>query len=132
MYLVSIFEKDRVVEASLGGRVTADEICTLAQEISETFEDFSNRPFSLLLDYSRAKRFDAISLQALNELKDLAFEFGAVQVVSVASVESERTLHQTSRLQMVLEGRVKFVPAGYEHRALESYSGKTLELRKVA
>jgi hypothetical protein len=117
MYLVSVFEKDGLVEASLGGRVTADEICVLAEEISDLFEDLSDQPFSLLLDYSRAKRFDPNSLQALNELKDLAFEYGAAQIVSVAPDEGERTLHQTSRLQMVLEGREKFVPAGSELRA---------------
>ena len=132
MYLVSFFEKDRVIEASLGGRVTADEISVLAGEISDTFEEMSDKPFSLLLDYSRAKRFDSKSLQALNELKDLAFEYGVAQIVSVASDEGERTLHQTSRLQMVLEGREKFVPAGYEQRALASFVEQPLQVRKAA
>jgi hypothetical protein len=127
MYLVSIFEKDGVVEASLGGRVTANEICVLAQEISETFEELSDQPFSLLLDYSRAKRFDPKSLQALNELKDLAFEYGVAQIVSVAPDEGERTLHQTSRLQQVLEGREKFVPAGTEHRLLAAEHTRQLQ-----
>ena len=114
MYLVSVFEKEGVIEASLGGRVSADEICVLAGEISDRFEHVDAQQMSLLLDYSRAKRFDPKAFQALNELKDLAFDYGVLQIVSVISDEAERTTHQSSRLQMVLEGRESFVDAGKE------------------
>jgi ABC-type transporter Mla MlaB component len=114
MYLVSVFERDGLVEASLGGRVTADEIAVLAEEMADTLEEMSSKPFSLLLDYSRAKRMDPATMHALHELKDLAFEYGAVHITSIASDEGERTLHQTNRLQNVLEGRERYVVAGGE------------------
>jgi hypothetical protein len=119
MYLISVFEKEGIVEASLGGRVSADEICVLAGEISDRFEQMDAEGMSLLLDYSRAKRFDPKAFQALNELKDLALDYGVVQIVSVISDEAERTTHQSSRLQMVLEGRESFVPAGGELSLLQ-------------
>jgi len=98
--------------------VSADEICVLAGEISDKFEQMEMGNMSLLLDYSRAKRFDPKAFQALNELKDLALDFGVVQIVSVISDEAERATHQSSRLQMVLEGKESYVPAGGELAAL--------------
>lgn len=120
MYLVSFFEKEGILEASLGGRVSADEICVLAGEISDRFEQMDAQGMSLLLDYSRAKRFDPKAFQALNELKDLALDYGVLQIVSVISDEAERATHQTSRLQMVLEGRESYVDAGKELDLLQA------------
>jgi len=132
MYLVSIFEKDGIVEASLGGRVTADEIGVLAEEMSEAFEEMYDQPFSLLLDYSRAKQFDSQTLHALNELKDLALEFGVAQIVSVAKDEGERTSHQTCRLQQVLEGKEKFVAPGSESKFIWAHQEQIQQIRRVA
>lgn len=108
MYLVSVFEKDNVIEASLGGRVTAEEIVVLAEEMTEILGD-ADRPFQLLLDYSRAKRMDTEAMQALNEMKDLAHELGISTITSVAADDHERAYHQTYRLQQVLEGTERYV-----------------------
>src|SRR5687768_5671427 len=45
MYLVSLFEEEAVVEASLGGRVTADEARVFGEELIEMLESFGGKPF---------------------------------------------------------------------------------------
>lgn len=109
MYLVSLFEQEAIVEASLGGRVTADEIRVFGEELSELLETFEGRTYSMLLDFSKAKRLDSEAIVALAEVKDQCFEVGANEIVSVTVDEHDAVTHQSLRLQQVLEGRERFV-----------------------
>jgi hypothetical protein len=115
MYLVSLYEKDAVVEASLGGRVTADEIRVFAEELIELVAVLENRPFQMLLDYSKTKQIDVETAYALSEVKDRCFEAGAFHIITVAD-DQDLIHHQTMRLQQVLEGREQFVGDPLEAR----------------
>ncbi len=114
MYLVSVIEDQSVIEASLGGRVDAVEMKTFAEELEELFED-QNGPFYLLLDYSKAGNFDASTTRALGDLKDKAFENGALKVYSVPQEISDIEEHVATNIQNVLEGREEFLM--YAHQA---------------
>ncbi len=108
MYLVSLFEREGIVEASLGGRVTADEVRVFGEELLELLETFEERSFSLLLDFSRAKRLDHSAVCALGMVKDQCFGAGASEIVSVPCDEHDLVSHQSTRLQFVLEGKERF------------------------
>jgi hypothetical protein len=109
MYLVSLYENEGVVEASLGGRVTADEVRVFGDELVELLSQLAEGPFEVLLDHSRARRMDAETVMALSDVKDALIEQGATMIWSIASDDSDRAMHQTVRLQHVLEGIETFV-----------------------
>lgn len=115
MYLVSVLDDQPVIEASLGGRVDLLEMKTFAEDLEDMFRDWSGQPFYLLLDYSKAATFDGKTREALNALKEKAFEQGAVKVFSVPHEDSELDEHVSGRMQQVLEGREEFLL--YAHQA---------------
>lgn len=123
MYLVSLYEKEGIVEASLGGRVTADEVKVFGDELIELLAHMGDRPFEVLLDHSRARRMDADTVIALSDVKDGLLASGATMIWSIAADESDRAAHQTLRLQHVLEGNETFVSepsqAKFQPRAQE-------------
>jgi hypothetical protein len=129
MYLISLYERDLAAETSLGGRVSADEIRALAEESQELFECFCGRPFSVLLDYSKANKLDWEACTALNALKDAWFEMGADKVYSVPPNREELVAHQTDRLQTVLEGREEFLS---DSCAVDLVGAVPTTLRRVA
>ena len=109
MYLVSLYEKEAIVEASLGGRITADEVRVFGDELMELLGHLGDQPFEVLLDHSRAKSMDADSVVALSDVKDSLLAAGATMIWSIAADDSDRAAHQTVRLQHVLEGNETFV-----------------------
>ena len=109
MYLVSLYEKEAIVEASLGGRVTADEVRVFGDELIELLGHLDDQPFEVLLDHSRARRMDADTVVALSDVKDALIALGATMIWSIAADDSDRAAHQTVRLQHVLEGIETFV-----------------------
>ena len=109
MYLVSVFEDQPVIEASLGGRVDIIEMRTLVEELEELFQDLNGEPFYLLLDYSKAIRFDDSTATIFDTMKDAALEMGAAKVFSVPHETSEIDEHVAPRLQNVLEGKEEFL-----------------------
>ena len=109
MYLVSLYEKEGIVEASLGGRVTADEVKVFGDELSELLNHLGGQPFEVLLDHSRSRRMDAEAVLALSDVKDSLIASGATMIWSIAIDDSDRAVHQTVRLQHVLEGIESFV-----------------------
>ena len=109
MYLVSLYEKEGIVEASLGGRVTADEVRVFGEELMELLDHLEDQPFEVLLDHSRARRMDAETVVALSDVKDDLLAAGALTIWCIAADDSDRAAHQTVRLQHVLEGRESFV-----------------------
>jgi hypothetical protein len=116
MYLVSVLDDQPVIEASLGGRVDLVEMKIFAEELEDLFSDWNGQPFYLLLDYSKANVFDTKTTDALNALKETAFEFGAAKVFSVPQEESELEEHVSARLQTVLEGKEEFLAYAYQAR----------------
>lgn len=120
MYLMSWNESDARIEASLGGRVTSEEMQVFAGEVEEIVASFEGRTFDLLIDYSRAKEFDRESILTLRAMKDRCLAAGAAQIVSVARDEDQLTRETSDRLTLVLEGRERFVleaPWGIEEAA---------------
>lgn len=127
MYLVSVFDDQPVIEASLGGRVDMVEIKTFSEEVAELFEEWNGQPFYLLLDYSKASKFDKSMDGVLDELKQKAFDNGAAKVFSVPQETTEIEDHISSHLQNVLEGKeeylafasqARFAPLSTQHIAL--------------
>jgi hypothetical protein len=120
MYLVTLFENESMVEASLGGRVTADEMRVFADELNDLLETFEGRPFNLMLDYSKAACFDHEAVATLSAIKDQCLEVGASKIVSIPRNENDMVLHTSERLQHVLEGREEFVadPAAVQFPAI--------------
>ena len=107
MYLVSYLENERLIEASLGGRVTAEEVRVFGEEIIEVLEIFG--PSNILLDYSRALAMDNNSLSTLSLMKDLFLQSGAKQIVSVPCNEHDLARHTSHRLHEVIDGKEAFV-----------------------
>jgi hypothetical protein len=116
MYLVSVIDDQPVIEASLGGRIDLVEIKTFAEEVEELFEDWNGESFYLLLDYSKASRFDKSMEAVLDRLKETAFEFGAAKVFSVPQEDTELEEHVSSRIQNVLEGKEEFLETAFQAR----------------
>ncbi|RYG23628.1 hypothetical protein EON82_13445 [bacterium] len=109
MYLVSLYENEGIVEASLGGRVTADEVRVFGEELMELLDHMPEGSFEVVLDHSRARRMDAETVMALSDVKDELIQNGASMIWSIAADDSDRAMHQTVRLQHVLEGTENFV-----------------------
>lgn len=126
MYLVSLYEKEGIVEASLGGRVTADEIKVFGEELMELLDHLEDQPFEVLLDHSRARRMDAETVVALSDVKDDLLAAGAITIWCIAADDSDRATHQTVRLQHVLEGRESFVAEPAQAR----FRPKAQEIRR--
>jgi hypothetical protein len=116
MYLVSVLDDQPVIEASLGGRVDLVEMKIFAEELEDLFSDWNGQPFYLLLDYSKATVFDTKTTDALNALKEIAFESGAAKVFSVPQEETELEEHVSARMQTVLEGKEEFLAYAYQAR----------------
>lgn len=115
MYLVSFYERQGFVEASLGGRVSAQEIKVFGEELMELLDGYGGQ-FELLLDHSKAKRLDADAVGALADVKDQCLSRGATRIVSVPIDEQDRLAHESARLQNVLEGSELFVMDGSRYQ----------------
>jgi hypothetical protein len=109
MYLVSWSEEQHILEASLGGRVTIEEMAVFTEEIREVIDMVNEQPFLLVLDYSRSRSFDHQTDGLLADLKDFCLEHGAEKVVSVVRDAEEVAPLVTANIQKVLEGKEQFV-----------------------
>ena len=109
MYLITWNDKDCVLEASLGGRVTFEEALVVYEELQEIVGDLGGQPYLLVLDYSKAKGFDADTENVVGDIRDFCLSKGAEKVVSVVRDEDEIPLMTGWRLQNVLEGVEDFV-----------------------
>ncbi|HMS56067.1 MAG TPA: hypothetical protein PKA27_11770 [Fimbriimonadaceae bacterium] len=109
MYLISWDEEEAKIEASLGGKVTADEMEVFAEELLDVIESMSDRAPLVVLDASKAKDFDRASGEAFSGCKDLLLTNGATKVVTIARDETDMLSQTSERLQFVLEGREEFV-----------------------
>ena len=105
MYLLSWKNQESRLEASLGGRVTLEEIKAFADELRDLMEDIPEVRFLVVLDASRIRPLDAESNYALSCVKDYCLERGADRVVTIARDEDDRARIVADRLQVVLEGR---------------------------
>lgn len=109
MYLVTWDEHEAKIEASLGGRVTVEEMAVFAEELKAVVEEFEDQPYLLMFDYSRAKSFDLKATDVLMSLKDFCLETGAAKIVSVVRDEEDLAQHTHCRLMTTLEGKEQFV-----------------------
>lgn len=114
MYLVSWIEEQGTVEASLGGRVTVEEMYVFAEELRDVVAEFGEKPYTLTIDHSRAKPFDVATQQMLTELKDECLNGRAQQVVSIVHDEDALAQLTHERLQPILEGREQVAMAAID------------------
>lgn len=109
MYLLSIKDDETVLEASLGGRVDADEVRVMAEELTELFENSDSSVSYVLIDYSKAKAMDSTALGELGSIKQWLLNSGVSKIVNVARDEDQRIDHTGYWMQGVLEGQEEFV-----------------------
>ncbi|MBI3721981.1 MAG: hypothetical protein HY248_05450 [Fimbriimonas ginsengisoli] len=103
MYLVDVIEAEGLVEASLGGRVTAEEMKVFGQALATSLQTLVGQR-RLFLDTSRAKELAREALAVLCEAKDRCLGLGDVKIVSLVRDSSDDVRQTTQRLQAVLEG----------------------------
>lgn len=125
MYMVSWIEEEGKVEASLGGRVTIEEMHVFAEELRDVVATFERRPYVLTIDHSKAKPFDAPSMRMLSDLKDRCLNGNAEKIISIVDDEDEMSLMTNERLMPVLQGREQIVMAA---NTSEWYGAETLEI----
>lgn len=128
MYLVSWIEEEAKVEASLGGRVTAEEMYVFAEELRDVIAEFGERPYVLTIDHSRAKPFDVATQRMLTELKDEFLNGHAHQVVSVVHDEDALAQMTHERLQSILEGRESVALAAIDEELLAAPAATEAEI----
>lgn len=109
MYLISWIEEESILEASLGGRVTVEEMLVVYDELQELLTELDGQPYLFVLDYSKAKAFDHQAGSVVNDIKDLCRKEGAEKVVTVVRDADEVPLMTSFCLQNVLEGKEEFV-----------------------
>jgi anti-anti-sigma regulatory factor len=109
MYLLTWTEKDAKIDASLGGRVTAEEMAVLLEELQDVIDSIPDHPFSLCLDYSKAKQFDDATASILEDLLEFCHGAGVERIVSIVRDEDDLLRHVNARLQRVMEGREQYV-----------------------
>lgn len=112
MYLLTVSEESAILEASLGGKITREELMVFGEELEERIERFAGGSFQLLLDYSKASAFDRIVSQELSRIKEICILRGASRIVSAARDEHDVIRHTSDRMQAVLEGVEVFILAG--------------------
>lgn len=105
MYLISWMDEEARIEASLGGRVTAEEMAVLQEELHEVLDTLKARPYLLVLDYAKAKNFDLETRAVLADLKDFCLANGAGKIVSIVQDEETMVAQTTERMQCILEGK---------------------------
>lgn len=79
------------------------------EELQGVVNDLAGQPYLLVLDYSKAKGFDADTEIIVSDIRDYCLRMGAEKVVSVVRDEDEVPLMTSWRLQNVLEGVEDFV-----------------------
>lgn len=109
MYLISWDEEEARIEASLGGRITADEMEAFADELLQIVDSMRESDLMVVLDQSKAKNLDREGNVALSTCKDALINQGVMKVVTIARDENDILAQTSERLQMVLEGRESFV-----------------------
>lgn len=109
MYLISWMEEDAILEASLGGRVTQEEMEVVYEELRQLLAEVESQPFLFVVDYSRAKAFDGETSAILHDIKEFCRRQGAEKVVSVVREEDDIPWMTSACLQQVLEGKEDFV-----------------------
>lgn len=80
MYLINWNPEKTLLEASLGGRVTAGEASVFLEELREKFEERTQDEFELLLDYERVNRLDEGVLEHLESAREIGMLAGASHV----------------------------------------------------
>lgn len=133
MYLVSWIEDEGKVEASLGGRVTIEEMHVFAEELQNVVASFEDRPYVLTIDHSKAKPFDIPTQILLADLKDECLAGNAQQIVTIVESEEAKANLTNERLMPVMEGREQILLAAVatEWVGAEMDEG-SLEIRRAA
>lgn len=109
MYLLSYYEENSFVEASLGGKIVAPELNIFEEELVDLIEGLECQQFNLLLDYSRAKLSCEELQPRLNDIRNRCRELGAKRIVSVVPGEADLERETAHRLEEVLSGIEDYV-----------------------
>lgn len=109
MYVLARDGSEGLLEASLGGRVTLDEMKVFGAELAEACADFRGEPFVVLLDTSAAAPFDLRTRHLLFEIKDMLAGAGALQITHIVRDESEASEMGALRNEKVRKGIESYV-----------------------
>jgi len=133
MYLVSWIEEEGKVEASLGGRVTVEEMHVFSEELREVVASFETRPYVLTIDHSKAKPFDTNTNRMLCELKDEFLSGSAEKIVSVVEDEEAKACLTNERIMPILLGQETVVTAAVQTEWTGAHTVEIpIDIRKAA
>ena len=133
MYLVSWIEEEGKVEASLGGRVTVEEMHVFSEELREVVASFETRPYVLTIDHSKAKPFDTNTNRMLCELKDEFLSGSAEKIVSVVEDEEAKACLTIKRIMPSLLGQETVVTAAVQTEWTGAHTVEIpIDIRKAA
>ncbi|MER3413350.1 MAG: hypothetical protein C4341_03760 [Armatimonadota bacterium] len=111
MYVLARDGSEGLLEASLGGRVTLEEMKVFGAELAEACADFGGEPFVVLLDTSAAAPFDLRTRHLLFEIKDMLLGGGALQITHVVRDDSEAAELAALRYEQFCKGVESYVTA---------------------
>jgi hypothetical protein len=114
MYVLARDGCEGLLEASLGGRITLDEMKVFGAELAEACADFRGEPFVVLLDTSGAAPLDLRTRHLLFEIKDMLAGAGALQITHIVRDESEAAEMGALRYEKVRRGIESYVTSVHE------------------
>lgn len=105
MYLINWDESEGILEASLGGRVSAAEAQAFADDVRETLKHIVEPGFTFLLDRSKVKSIDETAFVVIESTLKYGRLHGASCIQYVIDDEEELIGHISANLQEILEGQ---------------------------
>ncbi len=109
MYLLSLMKEERWIEASLGGKVTYDEMRVFGIELRDLIIQSEIGRYAIHIDMSRAQPFDRNVDRVLTEIKDQCLRQGVTRIMTLVANEAQAEFYTAQRLQNVLEGKESYL-----------------------
>lgn len=104
MYLLNWESHNQLIEANLGGVITAGEMDVMVEELIDLFIGANVTDWEFVLDTTFVKRFEEGSHEQINRLRDLLAMNGTKLVYIAGDAQLAESL-TSQNLQSVLEGR---------------------------
>ena len=119
MYVIARNDSEGFVEASLGGRVTLEEMKVFGSELAEICADFRGEPFVVLMDSSGAQPFDLRTRHLLFAIQDMMLNNGALHVTHLLSHDEDVYEWEGLRYERVRSGLEAYVVSTPDYGQLE-------------
>jgi len=119
MYVIARNDNEGFVEASLGGRVTLEEMKVFGSELAEICADFRGEPFVVLMDSSGALPFDLRTRHLLFAIQDMMLNAGALQVTHLLGHDQDVYEWEALRYERVKSGAETYVVSTPDYEQLK-------------